>query len=76
MYIREAHPAGKWEFVANVEAGIAVDQPKTIEERAAVANTCVLNLDLSVPALIDDMDNTVGSAYRGMPDRPREIAAA
>lgn len=60
---------GKWEFVANVEAGIAVNQPETMEERAAVANTCVLNLDLSVPALIDDMDNTVGSAYRGMPDR-------
>jgi peroxiredoxin len=69
VYIRESHPAGKWEFVANVEAGISVNQPNTIEERAAVANTCVLILDLSIPAIIDDMDDTVRAAYRGMPDR-------
>lgn len=40
-----------------------------MEERAAVANTCVLILDLSIPAIIDDMDDTVRAAYRGMPDR-------
>jgi iodothyronine deiodinase-like protein len=52
-----------------VEAGIEVNQPKTMEERAVVADTCVLNLDLSIPAVIDDVDNAVGTAYRGMPDR-------
>ena len=34
-----------------------------------MANTCVLILDLSIPAIIDDMDDTVRAAYRGMPDR-------
>lgn len=69
MYIKEAHPAGNWEFVSNVEAGISVNQPNTVEERAAVANTCVLELGLSIPAIIDDMDDTVRAAYRGMPAR-------
>ena len=49
--------------------GISIEQPDTVEDRAEVANTCILNLDLSIPAIIDDMDNTAGAAYRGMPDR-------
>jgi type I thyroxine 5'-deiodinase len=54
---------------SNVEAGIEVNQPKSLEERAKVANTCVLNLNLSIPAIIDGMNNKAGADYVAWPDR-------
>jgi len=54
---------------ANVEAGIEVNQPKTMEERVAVARTCYSKLGLTFPAVIDDMDDEVEKAYAGWPDR-------
>ena len=46
-----------------------VKQPKSDEERREVASECVKSLKLSIPALIDGMDNKVGTAYAGFPDR-------
>ena len=69
MYIREAHPADGWQVDANIEAGIEVNQPKTIEERMAVARTCYEHLGLSFPAVVDDIDDKVEKAYAAWPDR-------
>ena len=30
---------------------------------------CCSELDLTIPTLVDDMDNTVASAFSAMPDR-------
>jgi len=54
---------------ANVEAGIEINQPKTMEERVAVARNCYNNLGFTFPAVIDDMDDKVEKAYAGWPDR-------
>ena len=54
---------------ANVEAGIEVKQPKTMEERVAVARTCYNKLGLTFPAIIDDIDDEVEKAYAARPDR-------
>lgn len=34
-----------------------------------MAHTCVDELDLPMPALVDGVDDTVGKAYGGWPDR-------
>ncbi len=44
-------------------------QPKTADEREQVAESCMLHLDLSIPALVDDMENTTDRAYAALPDR-------
>ena len=49
VYIKEAHPddgVGGYRSDYNVDRGIAFDQPKTEDERAAVARHCLLRLDL------------------------------
>jgi type I thyroxine 5'-deiodinase len=34
-----------------------------------VAGTCVADLKLSIPCLVDDLQNTAQKAYAGWPDR-------
>ncbi len=46
-----------------------VEDPTTDAERAQLAGTCVDELDLPMPALIDGVDDAVGRAYAGWPDR-------
>jgi len=54
---------------ANDRAGIRIKQPGTEAERQAVAATCVAKLELSMPCVIDGLDNKVGETYSGWPDR-------
>jgi hypothetical protein len=44
-------------------------QPTTIDERSEVANACALRLELSIPTLIDDMENSTDLKYYALPDR-------
>ena len=46
-----------------------IKDPTTQFERYQVANTCMNDLKISIPCLIDDMDNTAARAYKGWPDR-------
>jgi type I thyroxine 5'-deiodinase len=69
VYVREAHPADGWQAPPNVREGIIYNEPKTEEERHAVAGTCVQRLKISFPAIIDGMDNAVERAYTVWPDR-------
>ena len=54
---------------------MAVHEPKTEEEREAVASTCAANLRLKMPMVVDGVDNAVASAYGGWPDRLYLIGA-
>ena len=69
VYIREAHPEEGWILPENRRSGIAVHEPSTDEERRAVAATCASKLELTMPAVIDGIDNAVASVYGGWPDR-------
>lgn len=75
VYIREAHPEEGWILPENRRSGIAVHEPATEDERRAVASTCAANLKLSMPTVIDGVDNAVASAYGGWPDRLYLIGA-
>lgn len=69
VYIREAHPEEGWIIPENRRSGIAVHEPATDRERQAVASTCAVNLRISMPTVVDGVDNAVASAYGGWPDR-------
>ena len=69
VYILEAHPEDGWKTPANEKAGIKVNQPKTYEDRVKVAGECMKDLKLSLPFLVDDLNNTAQKAYAGWPDR-------
>lgn len=69
VYVREAHPEEGWILPENRRSGIAVHEPTTDEERLAVATTCAGKLKMSMPTVIDGVDNAVASAYGGWPDR-------
>ena len=69
VYIREAHPSDGRKSQANEREGISILQPKTYEERVAVADKLCATLNLLMPAVIDDMKNTANNAYNAAPDR-------
>lgn len=69
VYIREAHPTDGGQSGANVHEKILIEQPKTFEQRVGVAKKMCSTLAISIPTLIDGIDNQVGNAYSGMPDR-------
>src|SRR5437016_3108883 len=54
---------------SNDRVGIRVPQPKAQAERLAVAHTCSATLEISMPLLVDQLNDRVGHAYSGMPDR-------
>jgi alkylhydroperoxidase family enzyme len=76
VYVREAHPSDGWRMDSNDKAGVVVAQPTTLEERTKVAGTCSARLDITMPLLVDTLDDRVGHAYSGMPDRLYIIDAA
>ncbi|MFO1001246.1 MAG: deiodinase family protein [Planctomycetaceae bacterium] len=70
VYVREAHPVNdRGVSETNKKAGILIRQPKTIEERCDVAGRCAVDLNLQTPMVVDGIDNAVGRAYGGWPDR-------
>src|SRR3954452_1574306 len=56
-------------MASNDRAGIAVAQPATFDARTEVAARCCSNLQVTMPLLVDTLDDRVGRAYSGMPDR-------
>src|SRR5262245_5227308 len=74
IYIMEAHPSDGWTMKANEKEGIQVKQPKDYEDRVKVAGECIKDLKLTIPMLVDDMENTAQKAYGGWPDRLYVVA--
>ncbi len=69
VYVRETHPTDGARMESNDQAGVAIAQPTTYAERAAVAQRCDKLLGQSFPLLVDTIDDAVGSLYSGMPGR-------
>jgi type I thyroxine 5'-deiodinase len=53
----------------NQRQGVVYAQPTSEDERAEVAEACVLGLDLEMPMVLDDMSNEVDEAYSALPER-------
>src|SRR5262245_14146911 len=69
VYVREAHPTDGWAMKSNELAGIAIKQPTNYAERVGVADQCGKVLKMTMPLLVDSMNDEIGHAYSGMPDR-------
>ena len=69
VYVREAHPIDGWRLESNDRFGITFRQPRTTLERAEVAEKCCGLLEMRMPLVMDDVNDRVGHAYSGMPDR-------
>lgn len=69
VYIREAHPTDGWQVEDNDREQVYYPQPTTADERTEVAAACALRLELSIPTLIDDMQNSTDLKYYALPDR-------
>ena len=59
----------------NEREGVVYKNPQSDAERVTIAGSCVRNLGIRIPALVDGIDNTVERLYTGWPDRLYLIGA-
>jgi len=69
VYIREAHPQDEWQMKANVTDGTCYLQPRTLEDRVAIANDFVGRFQYPVPLAIDSIADIANRLYAGWPER-------
>jgi len=68
VYVREAHAAdSSWPVPYATEQNI--NEPTSYEERCSVAERLVAEGELTIPCLIDGIDNAVNDLYKGHPTR-------
>ena len=65
IYIREAHPLDGWDMGSETR----LNDPVTIEERRRVARQCETAMAHGIKTYVDDMDDTVMTAYAAWPER-------
>ena len=54
---------------SNTRSGVAVKQPTTFNERIEVCGQFCQKLKPAIPVVVDEIRDTVGNAYSGMPAR-------
>ncbi len=68
VYLREAHAAGSY-WPADYAKRLGITDHSSIDDRCDVAQRLCSEKALTIPCLIDDMDNTAARAYKAWPDR-------
>ncbi|MFT7639316.1 MAG: hypothetical protein ACI9G1_001052, partial [Pirellulaceae bacterium] len=63
VYIKEAHPSDGRQTSSNVREGIVYLQPTTLEDRAKIATQMCTTLKITLPAIMDGVDNKVNTEY-------------
>jgi len=56
-------------LASNRQEHVEYAQPTSFTERVTVASACAAGLNLSIPTLIDAMDNAADRLYNGWPER-------
>lgn len=69
VYIREAHPSDEWQMPSNVSENVVFAQPVALSQRRVAAQDCCQRMDISMPTVVDEMDDRVDNAYAGWPER-------
>jgi type I thyroxine 5'-deiodinase len=69
VYVREAHPTDEWQMKSNVKDEVCYAQPKTLEQRVAIAQDFTARYKFPLPFGIDDMGNAAEGAYAAWPER-------
>jgi hypothetical protein len=69
VYVREAHPTDEWQMKSNVKDDVCYAQPKTLQQRVAIANDFTRRFKFPLPFGIDDMGNAANDANAAWPER-------
>ncbi len=69
VYIQEAHPDDGWQVQHNLDDDIVLNAPNSIDERAGIAELCVLRLNMAMPMLLDDMTDQADGLNNALPER-------
>ena len=69
VYVREAHPTDEWQMNSNVKDDVCYAQPKTLEQRVAIAKDFTARYKFPLPFGIDDLSNAADNAYAAWPER-------
>lgn len=69
VYIAEAHAIDEWQLRTNEDEGVLLHQHTTLEERFAAAREGAERLQLTLPVLVDGMDDAVSEAFSAWPER-------
>src|SRR5262252_1350711 len=69
VYVAEAHATDGWQMDSNVDEDVLIANHRTIEDRFAAARAGVERLGLTMPVLVDRMDDAVSTAFAAWPER-------
>src|SRR6185436_7704080 len=69
VYVKEAHPEDEWQQDENITEDVCYKQPKTTEQRLAIANDFVGRFKFPIPLLVDPIENPANQVYAGWPER-------
>ena len=69
VYVQEAHPTDGWQVESNVDENILFRQHQSYGEREEAAQSCAIGLHISVPTLVEEIDNAIDEAYGAAPER-------
>jgi hypothetical protein len=54
---------------SNIKDQVVFASPKSEDERASIAGSCVRKLGIEIPAVLDEFGNSTEQAYAAWPDR-------
>ncbi len=69
VYVQEAHPTDGWQTDSNIEENVLLRQHQSYDEREEAAQSCTIGLHISIPTLVEEMDNAIDEAYGAAPER-------
>jgi hypothetical protein len=69
VYVTEAHPSDVWQLQSNLRDKVVFSSPRSAEERAEIAGSCVRKLGIQIPAVLDEFGNSTEKSYTAWPDR-------
>ena len=69
VYVQEAHPTDGWQVDSNIQNSILYRQHQSFDEREEAAQSCTIGMHLSIPILVEEMDNSIDEAYSAAPER-------
>ncbi len=76
VYIAEAHATDGWQMQSNLDENVLVANHVTIDDRFAAARAGVERLGLTMPVLVDRMDDAVSNVFAAWPERIYVLDAA
>jgi hypothetical protein len=67
--VEEAHATDGWQTGSNLRDKVLFATHRSLEDRAEAGTACIKGLKVSLPSLVDEMDNRAERAYTAWPDR-------